>query len=29
VGVEEVEASEERIFPVDLAGRMREFSGEG
>ena len=23
-GVEEVEASEERIFPVDLAGRMRE-----
>jgi 8-oxo-dGTP pyrophosphatase MutT (NUDIX family) len=24
-GVEEVEASAERIFPVDLAGRMREF----
>src|SRR5580704_4477193 len=26
-GAEEVEASGERIFPVDLAGRMREFWG--
>lgn len=26
---EEIEGAVERIFPVDLAGRMREFSGEG
>jgi hypothetical protein len=26
-GAEEVEASAERIFPVDLAVRMREFAG--
>jgi 8-oxo-dGTP diphosphatase len=25
-GVAEIEASAERIFPVDLAGRMREFA---
>jgi hypothetical protein len=25
----EVEASEERIFPVNLAERMRELSGRG
>ena len=26
-GADEVEGSRERIFPVDLAGRMREFWG--